>query len=100
MDYGERKSKPDPPFEKKPRKTNVKTRESQGLFEEVDKGNGIKQGAFRKFLGLKGDEAVTPQELRKIIRVDPGDTFKFRSRTLKQTERSKKQAQLALNMQK
>jgi len=95
--YGESKQKKVSPFQRKPKKTNVPTKEPRRLFEETEE-KGIEKGAFRRFLKLKADEKVTITELRRIIRVEPGSTFRFRDRTLTQTERSILQARLALNM--
>lgn len=92
---------PEPPkkgkvFAKEPKKPKVKVEPVKGLFEETE--GKIKEGGLRKFLSLKKDEKVTLPELRKLVKVDPGSTITFRGRKLAQTDKSLKQARLALNM--
>ena len=92
---------PEPPkkrkvFAKEPKRPKVKVEPAGGVFEETE--GKIKEGGLRKFLSLKKDEKVTLPELRRMVKVEPGGSIAFRGKKLVQTDKSLKQARLALNM--
>lgn len=92
-------------FEKKPKESKKAKpvpkkgeKDDGGVFDET-KGT-IKEGGLRKALKVGSDYKFKRTELTKLLKVEPGDNFKFNDNTFKMTEKLKKQIQLAVNMMK
>ena len=82
----------------KPAKKKGAEKDEETLYEAVD--GKIKEGGLHRSLKVDKDYTFKKPQLLKLLKMEVGESFKFEGKSIKMTERLKKQLQLAVNMMK
>jgi len=72
--------------------------EEETLYEAVD--GKIKEGGLHRSLKVDKDYTFKRSQLLRLLKMEVGESFKFEGKSIKMTERLKKQLQLGVNMMK
>ena len=86
-------------FEKKPKSSKISARPRKGEEgeERLHDNLEIKKGGLRNSLKVDKDYKFTKSKLRPLLKHEEGKTFDFEGKTIKMTEKIRKQVQLSLS---
>ena len=70
--------------------------EEETLYEAVD--GKIKEGGLHRSLKVDKDYTFKRPQLLKLLKMEVGESFKFEGKSIKMTEKLRKQLQLGVNM--